>query len=67
MHGVIMEILVESGQSVAKGTTIAVMEAMKMQHELKTDINGTISEVSVKPGEQVAAGDLLIEIAADNE
>jgi geranyl-CoA carboxylase alpha subunit len=66
MHGVLIEVLVEPGQRVSKEATLVVMEAMKMQMELKSEVDGEVTEISVAAGNQVAAGDVLIEIAVDS-
>jgi geranyl-CoA carboxylase alpha subunit len=63
MHGVVLEVLVEAGQRVGRGERLAVLEAMKMQHELLSPVDGEVSAVAVAAGAQVAADDLLIDIA----
>ncbi len=62
MHGQILEILVKAGDNVSKGDKIAVLEAMKMQHEILAEIDGTVAEVSAVAGTQIAADDLIMEI-----
>ena len=62
MHGQLLEILVESGASVAKGDKLAVLEAMKMQHEILAEIDGTVELVAASAGTQIAADDLIMEI-----
>ena len=44
------------------GTRLAVLETMKMQHDILAQVNGTVLEVFGQTGEQAAAGDLLMEI-----
>ena len=63
MHGRVLEVLVEPGQSVIKGARIAVLEAMKMQHDILASIDGTVEEVAVEAGAQIAAQELLIVIS----
>ncbi len=63
MHGRIAGIDVAVGDSVAKGQTVAVLEAMKMQHQLCAEMDGTIEAIHVASDQQVAADDVLIEIA----
>ena len=65
MHGVLIEIFVRPGDKVTKGTRLAILEAMKMQHELLSDVAGEVKAVSLAAGAQVAADDLLIEISVD--
>lgn len=62
MHGLLLEVLVEPGDLVVKGQTLAVLEAMKMHYEIQAEIDGTVAEVSAVAGKQVAVDDVLIEI-----
>jgi geranyl-CoA carboxylase alpha subunit len=64
MHGVLLELHAEAGQAVAKGDRLAVLEAMKMQHEITAEIDGTVGEVFATAGEQIAADELILEIEA---
>ncbi|NQV95046.1 MAG: 3-methylcrotonyl-CoA carboxylase, partial [Sphingomonadales bacterium] len=67
MHGLLLEILVETGKRVAKGDKLAVLEAMKMQHEILAEIDGTVETIAATAGKQIAADDLILEIVADEE
>jgi len=67
MHGVMLELMVETGQRVEKGTPLAILEAMKMQHQLTATAAGTVTAVHARAGGQVAADDLLIEIEIEGE
>ncbi|WP_277620905.1 biotin/lipoyl-containing protein [Pseudophaeobacter leonis] len=49
----------------AVGSRLAVLEAMKMQHEILAEMAGTVSEVAVVAASQVKAGDLLVLITAE--
>lgn len=62
MHGNLLEICVEAGAQVAVGTRLAVLEAMKMQHEILAEVAGIVSEVTAVAASQVKAGDLLVQI-----
>ncbi len=62
MHGRLLQILVSEGQEVKKGDRLAVLEAMKMQHEILAELGGTVSRVVAQADLQVGAGDLLLEI-----
>ena len=62
MHGLLLEVLVEPGDPVVKGQTLAVLEAMKMHYEIQAEIDGTVAEVSAVAGKQVAVDDVLVEI-----
>lgn len=62
MPGKIVRILVEQGATVTKGDGIIVVEAMKMQNELKATKDGTVTDIRVAEGDTVAAGDVLATI-----
>ena len=64
MDGGIVKVLVSEGDSVSEGQLVAVMEAMKMEHQLKSGIDGIVSTVSVSEGDQVKNRQLLVEVSA---
>jgi biotin carboxyl carrier protein len=51
--------LVQPGSAVEAGASVLVVEAMKMQNELKSPKAGTIREIRVTEGDAVSAGDVL--------
>jgi len=53
---------VETGDRVAAGNTVAVLEAMKTEIAVVAPVVGVVAEVRVRPGQQVAAGDVLLVI-----
>ncbi len=59
MPGLVIEMNVEPGKSVEKGETIAILEAMKMQHRISAPSAGVVEAVHVAKGDQVRRGDLL--------
>jgi biotin carboxyl carrier protein len=59
MPGKVVRVQVEAGATVEKGTGVVVVEAMKMQNELKSPRAGMVVAVNVKAGETVNAGDVL--------
>ncbi|HZT59965.1 MAG TPA: biotin/lipoyl-containing protein [Pyrinomonadaceae bacterium] len=59
MPGKVVRVLVSKGQGVEAGAGIVVVEAMKMQNELKSPKAGTVSELRVEPGATVNAGEVL--------
>ena len=63
MNGRIVAVLAQAGEPVFKGQRIAVLEAMKMQHELTAQRDGTLAEVAVREGDQVAARQLVAALA----
>jgi len=62
MHGLLREIRVAEGETVARGQCLLVLEAMKMQHEVLAGVDGIIEAVCREPGAQLAAGELILEI-----
>ena len=62
MPGKIIDVLVREGSSVVKGEPVVILEAMKMQNELLSPVNGTVVKVSAKPNTNVMKDDLLVEI-----
>ena len=62
MHGRLADICVAEGAQVKKGDRLAVLEAMKMQHELTAGIDGRVKHIAATPGIQIAARDLILEI-----
>ena len=65
MDGGMVDVMVKVGDVVEVGQTLAVLEAMKMEHPLKAGIAGTIAEVLVQAGDQVKGRQKLIQITAD--
>lgn len=60
MPGKIVRVLVEQGAEVAAGDGLLVVEAMKMQNEIKAPKSGMVVELHVEQGTTVAAGDVLV-------
>ena len=59
MPGKIVRVQIEAGASVERGTGVVVVEAMKMQNEMKSPRAGVVVSINVKPGDTVNAGDVL--------
>jgi biotin carboxyl carrier protein len=59
MPGKVVRILVSLGEDVAQGAGIAVVEAMKMQNEIKSPKTGRVQKILVGEGAAVNAGDVL--------
>lgn len=62
MPGRVVKILKTVGEVVDKNAGVLVVEAMKMQNEIRSPRSGTVSHVAVKEGQSVAAGQLLFEV-----
>jgi 3-methylcrotonyl-CoA carboxylase alpha subunit len=65
MPGRIVSVSVRQGQVVAKGQILLSLEAMKMEHALIAPFDGTVGELSVSVGDQVAENVTLARIVAD--
>lgn len=62
MPGKIIRVLVAEGDQVAEGDVVCILEAMKMENELKTPRAGTIQVLHAEPGQEVEMGAVLAEI-----
>ena len=67
MPGKVVRVLVEVGDKVEKGAGILVVEAMKMQNEMKSPRDGVVISVNVQPGDTVNAGGVLATVGDSNE
>ena len=63
MQGTIVKIAVDTGDEVAEGDLVLVLEAMKMEQPLTAHKSGTVSGLSVSPGDTVSAGAVLATIS----
>lgn len=66
MDGAIVQVAVEEGQAVSRGQTLVVLEAMKMEHQLKADADGVVEKILVAPSQQVKGRQLLVQLCLDN-
>jgi biotin carboxyl carrier protein len=62
MPGLVIDVLVDEGQSVEKGQTLLILESMKMQNELRAPYAGTVTRLRVKSGESVQQKQTLLNI-----
>ena len=67
MPGVVVSLLVAEGDEVAEGQPLLVLEAMKMQNEIPAPADARVAKIHVSPGEAVAAGGKLMDLAALEE
>jgi biotin carboxyl carrier protein len=61
MPGLVVRVLVEPGQEVKQGAGLVVLEAMKMENELKAPAVVTVGAVRAQPGQAVEKGQVLVE------
>jgi biotin carboxyl carrier protein len=64
MPGTVIAVKVASGDAVERGQTLVVVEAMKMELEVKAAADGTVSAVLCSPGESVRKGQPLVALEA---
>lgn len=62
LPGIIMQLMVRPGDRVQKGQKLLMMEAMKMENEIKADSDGEIISVKVSQGQSVLQDEVLIEM-----
>jgi len=62
MPGTIISILVSIGEKLVVGQDIIILESMKMQQTLKSNVEGTVVDVKAREGDQISEGDLILSI-----
>ena len=62
MNGNIVQILVAPGQAVKQGTTLVVLEAMKMEHSISAPHDGIVQNIFCAEGDMVSDGMVLVEL-----
>ena len=67
MQGNLTQVCIEVGARVKRGDLVATMEAMKMEHNLKADCDGTVRDIAARAGDQVRSGQKLIRIESARE
>lgn len=60
MPGKIIRVLVKEGDKVQEGNVLCVLEAMKMENELRASKSGVVKEVAVEPGSDVEMDEVLV-------
>lgn len=62
MPGRIVKVLMEEGATVEEGQAVLILEAMKMQNEIKSPQTGRLTKIGPKPGDSVETGALLFTV-----
>ena len=60
LPGSVIKVLVAEGQAVKKGDTLLTLESMKMENAIMAEVDGTVKQIAVTPGQNVMQDDLLI-------
>ena len=66
MDGALIEVCAKAGDAVKRGQVLVIMEAMKMEHSLKADCDGTVESADLAVGSQVKRQQLLVSIKPDS-
>jgi len=64
MAGTVVQVAVGAGEAVHAGQLLLVLEAMKMEHEIRAEFDGTVLSVAVRAGELVLEDELLVTLGA---
>ena len=67
MPGKILKLCAQEGQKVSVGDSLVIMEAMKMEHTIKSTVSGVIKSFHVNEGQLVEGGKELFEIEVETE
>ena len=62
MAGKIVALKAAAGAAVAKGDVVAILESMKMEHEIRARVSGAVASVATAEGAQVAPNAVLVTI-----
>jgi biotin carboxyl carrier protein len=65
MPGLVLHVLKKPEESVARGESVIVLEAMKMENDLTAPHSGKVKEVRIQQGQTVNQGDILVVIARE--
>ena len=60
-----MAVKVSAGDKVTRGQTLIVLEAMKIQHQLKAALDAEVESVTVREGQQVSSRTVLVTMGVD--
>jgi acetyl-CoA carboxylase biotin carboxyl carrier protein len=63
MAGTVVEVLVKPGDDVAEGQDVIILESMKMQLPVQSEVSGKVKEVKVGAGDFVNEGDAVVVLA----
>ena len=61
VSGIVVKVLAQVGQTLQVGDSLLVLEAMKMETEISAPVSGKVAAMSLKPGDNVQAGAVVVE------
>ena len=64
MPGTVIEVLVKVGQQISSGDEVCILESMKMQQVLRSEVSGIVKSIEVSEGEQILDGHVIFELEA---
>jgi biotin carboxyl carrier protein len=67
MPGLVVRVAVEPGDRVEAGQSVVIIEAMKMENDLRAEAGGVVDRVAAVPGQAVEKGAVLVEFRAEEE
>ncbi len=67
MDGRILAVNIEAGTTIEKGQVMLILEAMKMEHQIKSAVSGTVDSVNVATADQVSIRQILVNVTPDSE
>ena len=59
--GIVVRVLAQVGQTLQVGDSLLVLEAMKMETDICAPVSGKVSSIDLKPGDNVQAGEVVVE------
>lgn len=62
LPGMVLEVMVNEGDTVKEGQTVMILEAMKMENNIDANSGGVIKKIIKRPGDSVMEGDVLLTI-----
>ena len=62
LPGTILDVFVNVGDTVKAGQRVALLEAMKMENNIESDVEGTVQSVNARKGDSVLEGDVIVVI-----
>ena len=62
MPGTVVKVLVSEGQEVKTGQSVVIVEAMKMENEVRSQVDGVVRKVNVSDGDSVGTTEAMVEI-----